>query len=148
MKIDRIKAEKVFRDYVSAYNAQDDKVGLKIEHTFRVAVLCEKIAASLGMAEDERDLAWFTGLLHDVGRFEQLRNYGTFIDAESIDHAMYGRRFFLMMGKSGIIRRIPARMGSFVPWSVSTTLTVSRRGWMKGRRGFAISCGMRIKSIF
>ena len=49
MKIDRIKAEKVFRDYVSAYNAQDDKVRLKIEHTFRVAVLCEKIAASLGM---------------------------------------------------------------------------------------------------
>ena len=69
MKIDRIKAEKVFRDYVSAYNAQDDKVRLKIEHTFRVAVLCEKIAASLGMAEDERDLAWFTGLLHDVGRY-------------------------------------------------------------------------------
>ena len=55
-----------------------------------MAVLCEKIAASLGMAEDERDLAWFTGLLHDVGRFEQLRNYGTFIDAESIDHAVYG----------------------------------------------------------
>lgn len=55
-----------------------------------MAVLCEKIADSLGMAEDERDLAWFTGLLHDVGRFEQLRNYGTFIDAESIDHAMYG----------------------------------------------------------
>lgn len=42
MKIERIKAEKVFRDYVSAYNAQDDKVRLKIEHTFRVAVLCEK----------------------------------------------------------------------------------------------------------
>ena len=99
MKIDRIKAEKVFRDYVSAYNAQDDKVRLKIEHTFRVAVLCEKIAASLGMAEDERDLAWFTGLLHDVGRFEQLRNYGTFIDAESIDHAMYGAQILFDEGK-------------------------------------------------
>ena len=33
MKIDRIKAEKVFRDYVSAYNAQDDKVRLKIENS-------------------------------------------------------------------------------------------------------------------
>lgn len=148
MKIDRIKAEKVFRDYVSAYNAQDDKVRLKIEHTFRVAVLCEKIAASLGMAEDERDLAWFTGLLHDVGRFEQLRNYGTFIDAESIDHAMYGAQILFDDGKIRDYTEIPARMGSFVPWSASTTLTVSRRGWMKGRRGFAISCGMRIKSIF
>lgn len=99
MKIDRSKAEKVFRDYVSAYNAQDDKVRLKIEHTFRVAALCEKIAASLGMEEDERDLAWFTGLLHDVGRFEQLRNYGTFIDADSIDHAMYGAQILFDEGK-------------------------------------------------
>ena len=38
------------------------------------------------------DIAWLTGLLHDVGRFEQQRVYGTFIDADSIDHAKYGAR--------------------------------------------------------
>lgn len=99
MKIDRSKAENIFRSYVSNYNAQDDKVRLKIEHTFRVAKLCERIAVSLGMEAKERDLAWFAGLLHDVGRFEQLRNYGTFIDAESIDHAMYGAHILFDEGR-------------------------------------------------
>lgn len=148
MKIDRIKAEKVFRDYVSAYNAQDDKVRLKIEHTFRVAVLCEKIAASLGMAEDERDLAWFTGLLHDVGRFEQLRNYGTFIDAESIDHAVYGAQILFDEGKirdytedsreDGLLRTVVGVHNAYrIP-----------EGLDERTQRFAISCGMRIKSIF
>lgn len=99
MKIDRSKAENVFREYVSGYNAQDDKVRLKIEHTFRVARLCEKIADSLGLEEEDRDLAWFAGLLHDVGRFEQLKNYGTFIDSESIDHAMYGAQILFDEGR-------------------------------------------------
>ena len=90
MKIDRKKASDAFREYTSHYNVQDDKVRLKIEHTWRVAQLGEKIAQSLDMTGEEQDLAWLAGLLHDVGRFEQLRRYGTFIDAESIDHASYG----------------------------------------------------------
>jgi hypothetical protein len=36
------------------------------------------------------DLAWFIGMLHDIGRFEQLRRFGTFSDADSIDHAQFG----------------------------------------------------------
>ena len=90
MKIDRKQASEAFEKYTARYNAQDEKVRLKIEHTWRVARLCETIARSLGLPEEETDLAWLTGLLHDVGRFEQLRRYGTFIDAESIDHAQYG----------------------------------------------------------
>lgn len=90
MKIDRKRASDAFREYTSHYNVQDDKVRLKIEHTWRVAQLCERIAQSLEMTEEEQDLAWLAGLLHDVGRFEQLKRYGTFIDAQSIDHAKYG----------------------------------------------------------
>ena len=90
MKIDRKQASEAFEKYTARYNAQDEKVRLKIEHTWRVARLCETIARSLGLPEEETDLAWLIGLLHDVGRFEQLRHYGTFIDAESIDHAQYG----------------------------------------------------------
>lgn len=99
MKIDRNKAEKTFLDYVSHYNAQDEKVRLKIEHTLRVAQLCDRIAASIGMEGEDRDLAWLTGLLHDIGRFEQLKNYGTFIDSQSIDHAVYGAGILFEQGK-------------------------------------------------
>lgn len=60
---------------------------MKIRHTYRVSTLCEKIARSQKCSDRETDLAWLSGMLHDVGRFEQLRRYGTFIDAKSVDHA-------------------------------------------------------------
>ena len=85
MKLDRNKAGKAFRNYVAQYNAQDEKVKLKIDHTYRVAALCEQIAQSISLSSDDVDIAWFSGLLHDVGRFEQLRRFGTFNDAQSID---------------------------------------------------------------
>ena len=90
MKFDRDKAGKAFGNYVAQYNAKDEKVKLKIDHTYRVAALCEQIAQSISLSADDVDIAWFSGLLHDVGRFEQLRRFGTFNDAQSIDHAMYG----------------------------------------------------------
>ena len=52
-----------------------------------MAALCARIAAEQRLDAAGVDLAWLCGLLHDVGRFEQLRRYGTFNDAESIDHA-------------------------------------------------------------
>ncbi len=99
LHIDREKAERVFAAYVENYNSQDEKVRLKIEHTYRVAALCEQIAKSAGCSAYEVELAWLTGLLHDVGRFEQLRNYGTFNDAQSIDHAAYGADILFQEGK-------------------------------------------------
>lgn len=87
MLIDRPRARRAFSDYAAAYDAKDPKVALKIAHTGRVAALCERIAQSLALPQEEADLAWLCGMLHDVGRFEQLRRYGTFNDAASIDHA-------------------------------------------------------------
>ena len=85
-----IYAAKVFADYVKNYDMTDEKVKLKIDHTYRVCSLCQQIATQSGFDEDEIEIAWLTGLLHDVGRFEQLRRYGTFVDAKSIDHAEFG----------------------------------------------------------
>lgn len=99
MQINRQKALQAFADYVKDYNAEDPKVKLKIDHTYRVAGFCQKIAESLKLSQGEVDLAWLCGLLHDVGRFEQLRNYGTFIDAQSIDHAMYGAEILFDQGR-------------------------------------------------
>lgn len=99
MKIDRKKVLQVFADYVENYNSRDEKVRLKIEHTYRVSKLCECIADSLKLNEEDIDLAWLLGILHDVGRFEQLKNYGTFVDARSIDHAMYGAEILFDEGR-------------------------------------------------
>jgi len=92
MKINREKALAAFQEYTDRYDSSRDMIRLKIEHSYRVCGLCQQIARSLDLPEEEVDIAWLTGLLHDVGRFEQQRVYGTFADADSIDHAKYGAR--------------------------------------------------------
>ena len=99
MRIDREKARAAFEEYVSHYDGGQEKVRLKIEHTFRVCSLCEAIAGSLDMTDRDVDLAWLIGLLHDVGRFEQLKRYGTFIDSQSIDHAAFGADILFRDGR-------------------------------------------------
>lgn len=97
--LDRRHALQAFADYAAHYNAEDPKIKLKIDHTYRVAALCDRIAASLGLSPADIDLAWLCGILHDVGRFEQLRQYGTFNDAESIDHAAMSARVLFDEGQ-------------------------------------------------
>lgn len=90
MIIDRKNVEDTFKKYTNNYDTSDEKIKLKVDHTYRVAALSERIAISLGLDKADTDLAWLIGMLHDIGRFEQLKNYGTFSDADSIDHAHYG----------------------------------------------------------
>lgn len=90
MYIDRIKIEEVFQSYVDKYNSRDGKIKLKIDHTYRVAKICEKIAKDLKLSSEDVNIAYLTGILHDIGRFEQIRRFNTFVDAESIDHAKLG----------------------------------------------------------
>lgn len=90
LNIDKKQVEQTFLEYTNKYDASDEKIKLKIGHTFRVARLCERIAADLKLSANELDFAWLIGMLHDVGRFEQVKRYGTFNDAQSVDHAAFG----------------------------------------------------------
>ena len=85
--MDREKAVSLFKSYTDNYDSTEPKVALKIEHSFKVCEIAEQIAKSLNLPAEDVELAWFMGLLHDIGRFEQLRRFGTFFDAKSIDHA-------------------------------------------------------------
>ncbi len=107
-KINRQAALQVFQEYISHYDIQKEMIRLKVEHTYRVSELCQQIASSLALSEEDIDLAWLIGLLHDIGRFEQQKNYGTFNDAISIDHAQYGARILFgdMDKASGEIEEI------------------------------------------
>ena len=87
MHIDRERARRAFADYVAAYDPNSPRIALKIAHTYRVAEIAARIAGAEGLSTEDVDLAWLCGLVHDVGRFEQLRRYNTFIDAQSINHA-------------------------------------------------------------
>lgn len=86
----RNAARDAFGSYTARYDGGDERIALKIEHTYEVAALCERIACDEGLDARDVDLAWLCGLLHDIGRFEQLRRWNTFSDAASCSHAMLG----------------------------------------------------------
>lgn len=88
--MNRTEFTAVFKRYASAYDLTDAKILLKYIHTDKVAQNCERIARSLNLSEEDVELAWQIGMLHDIGRFEQLRRFDTFNDAESINHAEFG----------------------------------------------------------
>lgn len=87
-----------FKQYADGFATADDGVQLKLEHSLQVSRLCERIAQKLGLSRDDQNLAWLIGVLHDIGRFEQLREYHTFIDYQSMDHAKYGSRYLFQDG--------------------------------------------------
>lgn len=88
--MNRTRIKQTFAEYTSKYNASDPKIKLKIDHTYRVAALAERIAKTVTDVSIDTDLAWAMGMLHDIGRFEQVKRYGTFVDSESVDHAALG----------------------------------------------------------
>lgn len=84
------KANQVFLQYVKQYKAQDSRIDLRILHTNHVVQNSEMIARSLRLSEEKVQLAKLIALLHDIGRFEQAKQYHNAIDYQTMDHASYG----------------------------------------------------------
>lgn len=98
MVVIKEKIMDTFEKYTDKYDSKDPKIKLKIDHTYRVANLCERIAKNEGLDEDDCMLAWAIGMLHDIGRFEQIKRYGTFNDSLSVDHANFGADLLFVDG--------------------------------------------------
>lgn len=71
---------------------------LKRVHTAFVAGNADAIARGEGFAPRVRMLAGAAALLHDTGRYEQLRKWNTFRDSESEDHAVLSHAIVRDMG--------------------------------------------------
>lgn len=100
--IDIVKAKNYFKEYVSNYDTSDSRVKLKIVHINHVSENAKQIAKFLNLSQEEQNLAELIGLLHDLGRFEQLRIYGTFSDKNSINHA---EKAVEILFKNNLIRK-------------------------------------------
>jgi len=88
--IDIQKAKKVLKSYVSNYDIKNNRIRVKIGHIERVAKIAKELAQSKQLAEEDIQLAELIGLLHDIGRFEQVKRYNTFNDKDSINHGKLG----------------------------------------------------------
>jgi HD superfamily phosphohydrolase YqeK len=62
---------------------------IKKDHSIRVAENSILLAEKLDLDEEQQQIAFITGLFHDVGRFKQLIEFDTFHDEKSVDHAEY-----------------------------------------------------------
>lgn len=81
------KELKLFNDYVSSnFYIYEPKIRYKIDHTFRVVEIMERLAKKEDFSKDEIELAKICALFHDIGRFSQTNKYNTYIDRESFDH--------------------------------------------------------------
>lgn len=99
--IDILKAKKEFKKYVEKYDINNPKIKLKIAHIERTSEIARKTAESLELSEEDIELAELIGLLHDIGRFEQVKRYGTFVDYLSENHGKLGVE---VLFKDGLIR--------------------------------------------
>ena len=78
---------------------------VKVNHSIDVAYDSKRVGLDLNLFNEENiKILWSTGLLHDIGRFMQLRLTGTFKDSESFsdnkfkgitDHGILGKKILL-----------------------------------------------------
>ena len=88
--IDFEVAKKVFKEFLKDFDIEQDKVRLKIIHTYHVVDFAEYIAKDLKLSNEDIELAKLIGLLHDIGRFDQAKKYNDFRDMNTLDHAELG----------------------------------------------------------
>ena len=94
-------AVRQFEVYLNGYDRQDDKILLKITHTYGVMTCSKKIARRMELKKEDVELAQIIGLLHDIGRFEQIKRFDSF-EPGTMDHASFGVK---MLFEEGMIRQ-------------------------------------------
>lgn len=94
-------AQKAFEQYLDGYDRTNEKIQLKITHTYGVIHDSAEIAQRMKLSDEDTMLAKIIALLHDIGRFEQLKRFNSF-QPETMDHAAYG---VAILFDEGMIRR-------------------------------------------
>lgn len=83
---------KQFEAYVHEFDLTNFDLERKYRHSYRVMKLMEQLAHSLKLSEEDVTLACIIGLLHDIGRFEQLKEVDSYDDTK-FEHADFGTQY-------------------------------------------------------
>jgi hypothetical protein len=75
------------RSFLTGHPTDDSPLVLKIEHTARVSENMQQLGNAIHLPAGKKRAAEAVGWLHDVGRFRQYRQYHTFNDRQSVNHA-------------------------------------------------------------
>ena len=78
-----------FDNFTKDYDFNDEDINYKYYHSYRVRDIMIVIAKSMNLPMCDVNLAGYIGLLHDIGRFPQHKEYHSFYDT-NIDHGDLG----------------------------------------------------------
>lgn len=82
------KAKQAFEEYMNNYDRSNHLINSKYVHTYQIVELMAELAFRLGLEKEKIELAKVIGLLHDIGRFEQIRKFDIIDDLQTnTDHA-------------------------------------------------------------
>ena len=95
MKVELIKKE--FDNYVKEFDNSNRDINYKYRHSYRVYKLSEQIAKKMNLNDEDVLLASIIGLLHDIGRFEQLKEFSSYSDV-NLDHGEFGAKLLFEYG--------------------------------------------------
>lgn len=84
------KSIEKFIKYTEKYDLNDSNIKGKQKHSIRVMNISKEIAKKIELTQEKIEIAALIGLLHDIARFEQYKQYHTFKDNISIDHGDLG----------------------------------------------------------
>lgn len=87
--IDNHYARTQFEQYLNHYDRNNEKINLKAVHTYEVLKAADEICREERFSEEDHQLALLIALLHDIGRFEQLKQFKSF-DDQIFNHADFG----------------------------------------------------------
>jgi hypothetical protein len=83
-----------FKQYVAGFYGRDSYIDANIElkdsHSRRVCDEMNYLTGQLGLNPNQKRIAEFIALLHDVGRFPQFFKYKTYNDPRSENHCLLG----------------------------------------------------------
>ena len=102
------RLNQLYQDYVSSFFVEGKlplMMDLKLHHTLHVVENATLIAQGENWDENLSLLGQATALLHDTGRYSQLKEFGTFRDQDSIDHA---KRSYEIVLKQGWLTPLPS----------------------------------------
>ena len=86
-----------FNKYVDNFDRTSEKINLKYQHSLAVMGLMKELAFRLELSKEDIELSGLIGLLHDIGRFVQLRETNSFKDS-ILDHAIIGADYLFKEG--------------------------------------------------
>ena len=114
-----------FEKYVYNFDMKDETIKAKYNHSYRVMKLSEKYARKLNFSKEDIEIAKIIGLLHDYGRFIQIKQYHTMKDS-IIDHADLGIKL-LFENKEIEKFNIPQKYYDIIKFAIKNHNKLNRR---------------------